>query len=106
MRDFEAVKATVLSNTFVESLRTDLDFDEAAFGALDEALANLADLLNGRPEIDRELAYVLYMIPVSVRDIESTFDVPLGEDPPYLAIRLQDAWSTLDGRVRECFSDR
>lgn len=106
MRDYEAVKASVLSNTFVESLRAEQEFDEDAFGDLDESLANLADLLSGQPTIDRELAYALYMIPVSVRDIAIAFEVAPGDEPPHLAMRLQDAWSTLDGRVRECLSDR
>lgn len=106
MRDYETVKAAVLGNTFIETLRTSMDFDEEAFGALDESLANLADLLNGRPDIARELAYALYMIPVSVSELQSTLAVPPGEEQPYLAHRLQEAWNTLDGRVRECLSDR
>ncbi len=97
------LKNRIISNTFVDGVRTSLVFDDAAYKDLCVALESLAQELKGSDHMDRELALVLYTMPVIIRNmyLSSAEHVPDAD----IAAKLEDAWVELDALVTACLSD-
>lgn len=99
--DSSKLKHRIMSNSFVDGVRIDLRFDDAAFADLVDALTELATALRGSQTLDRELAAVLYSIPLMVRNSFLAISGQAGVSSPIIG-KLEDAWLELDALVMEC----
>lgn len=96
-----SARSRVVENVFVQRVRNEGKFDEQAYGDLVAALGDLQRELAGQPSIDKDLALLLYSIPLMVRNTFLAFE---GDDGDEYASRLEDAWVDLDGLVAACLS--
>ena len=103
-RNLDTIKAAILRNSFVDSVRIDMRIDDDAYEELCALLRDLAKELKGVRLIDKELALALYSIPLMVRNAFVSFDSH--PDPkPSVCLRLEDQWVDLDALVTDCLAD-
>jgi hypothetical protein len=95
------LKERLLSNSFVDKVRTHLNFDDEEYQQLRIALIELAKSLQGSSVIDRELMLYLYSAPMIVRNSYESYP----EKSDKIAQQLEDAWIELDRLVLECLVD-
>ncbi len=98
-----SLKARILANSFVDSVRISMTFDQIAYEEFVSCLNELASALKGRHSVDRELMLYLYSAPVMVRNAYLSFS----ESHTELEItnRLEDAWVELDRLITNCLYD-
>ncbi|MGE7954072.1 hypothetical protein [Lysinibacillus xylanilyticus] len=68
------LKQRLLSNTFVDKVRNQMEIDEAAYQELIDILTNLSDELKSQKVIDKELALTLYSVPQIIRNVYLTYE--------------------------------
>lgn len=100
----EKIKKRVLANTFVDRVLSEMYFDDVAYKDLTEALTELAATLRGATALEREIALVLYSIPLMTRNAFLSLSEHTGKTPP-IAAQLEDAWVELDALVTNCLTD-
>jgi hypothetical protein len=100
----DLLKQRLLSNTFVDKVRNQMEIDEAEYQELIEILSNLSDLLKSQKVIDKELALILYNMPQIIRDVFLTYEEHNGKATKF-GNKLEDIWIDLDAMVLECFTD-
>jgi len=95
------LKDRILSNTFVDSIRSELRFDDAEYEELCVLFAKLAETLRTERAVEKELALLLYSAPQMVRN---AFLSLATQDRSSLKLseKLEDAWMKLDALVLKC----
>ncbi|KOP78715.1 hypothetical protein AMS59_10200 [Lysinibacillus sp. FJAT-14745] len=97
-------KKRLLSNTFVDKVRNQMEIDEEEYRELIEILTNLSDELKSQKVIDKELAMTLYSMPQIIRNVFQTYEEHNGKATEF-GNKLEDIWIDLDAMVLECFID-
>jgi len=98
----QELKSRILSNTFVDSVRISMKFDQTAYEELVTSLDHLSSELSGKDSIDRELMLSLYATPTMIRNAYLSFKEHT--NPPEIANQLEDAWVELDELVTNCLA--
>jgi hypothetical protein len=98
------LKARILNNGFIECLQSKARVDEEAYRELCLLLDVLAVELRRYPLIDKELAYILYCIPLVARNALDSLQRHFS--PTEVLLRVEVAWLELDARVAECLSGK
>ena len=98
------LKKRLLSNTFVDKVRNQMEINDAEYQELIEILSNLSGELKSQKVIDKELALILYSMPQIIRNIFLTYEEHNGKATDF-GNKLEDIWIDLDAMVLECFSD-
>jgi hypothetical protein len=96
----EALKQSFLRNPFVDRLRLEMGVDEAAYRALCDALARLAQAWKGERLVDRELVQDLYVLAPVTRNMAD----PLRRQSPQIADRVEEMAMEIDALVMECLA--
>lgn len=98
------LKQRLLSNTFVDKVRNQMEIDEAAYQELIEIMTNLSYELKSQKVIDKELALILYSMPQIIRNVYITYEEHNGKATEF-GNKLEDIWIDLDAMVLECLID-
>lgn len=98
------LKQRLLSNTFVDKVRNQMEIDEAAYQELIEIMTNLSYELKSQKVIDKELALILYSMPQIIRNVFLTYEEHNGKVTKF-GNKLEDIWIDLDAMVLECLID-
>lgn len=96
----EALKQSILRNPFVDRLRLERVVDEAAYRALCDALARLAQAWKGERLVDREVVQDLYVLAPITRNMAD----PLRKRSPEVADRVEEMAMEIDALVLECLA--
>ncbi len=95
------LKTRILTNRFVDRLRTELQIDDREFEDLCEALKELAAKWRGVSLIDKELMQDLYALASITNNVAAVFD----PDRPEVAHLIREMATQIDALVLECLAD-
>lgn len=97
------LKEKIMTNTFIEKVRNQMQIDEQQYKELCESLEKLAAEWKNKKDIDKELALFLYSAPQIIRNIFLSFKEH-SKPVPDIAKKLEDIWVELDALVIECLA--
>ena len=93
-------KKAILSNSFLERLRTEMVVDREEYSRLCEALRELAREWRGRTLVDKEIAQDLYVLAPVAKSVADSIRAHNGDR----ASEIYELAVELDALVLECLS--